>query len=63
MNRINILGNDFDVLGRIENINIADSFVMPQNKIGDGNGEAKLYVGQVGEKLKDFFCFLYLIVF
>lgn len=55
MNRINILGNDFDVLGRIENINIADSFVMPQNKIGDGNGEAKLYVGQVGEKLKDFF--------
>jgi hypothetical protein len=55
MNRIEILGKDFDVLGRLENINIADSFVMPQNKIGDGNGEAKLYIGQEGEKLNDFF--------
>ena len=55
MNRIEILEEDFEVLGNLEYINIADSFVMPQNKIGDGNGEAKLYVGQVGEKLKDFF--------
>ncbi|MGV8945380.1 MAG: DUF262 domain-containing protein [Lutibacter sp.] len=55
MNRIEILEKDFEVLGSLENINIADSFVMPQNKIGDGNGEAKLYVGQAGEKLKYFF--------
>ncbi|MFV8332084.1 DUF262 domain-containing protein [Flavobacterium sp. GSP14] len=55
MNRIEILEEDFEVLGILENINIADSFVMPQNKIGFGNGEAKLYVGQDGEKLEDFF--------
>ncbi|PIF61061.1 DUF262 domain-containing protein [Flavobacterium sp. 11] len=55
MNRIEILEKDFEVLGILENINIADSFVMPQNKIGDGSGEAKLYVGQDVEKLEDFF--------
>lgn len=55
MNRIEILGKDFDVLDSLESINIADSFVMPQNKIGNGNGEAKLYVGQVGEKIREFF--------
>lgn len=55
MNRIEILEQEFEVLGNLENINIADSFVMPLNKIGDGNGEAKLYVGQAGEKLNDFF--------
>ena len=26
-------------------ITVADSWVMPKNKLGDGNGEAKLYVG------------------
>jgi hypothetical protein len=55
MNRIEILEQDFEILGTLENLNIADSFVMPLNKIGGGNGEAKLYVGQDGEKLKDFF--------
>lgn len=29
MNRIEILEKDFEVLGILENINIADSFVMP----------------------------------
>ncbi|CAC9643978.1 hypothetical protein [bacterium endosymbiont of Bathymodiolus sp. 5 South] len=29
-----------------EKITIADSFVVRANKIGLGNGEAKLYVGQ-----------------
>ncbi|MEA5457814.1 DUF262 domain-containing protein [Arcicella sp. LKC2W] len=55
MNRIEILEQEFEVLGTLKSINIADSFVAQSNKIGDGNGEAKLYVGQVGEKLIDFF--------
>ncbi|WP_445747904.1 DUF262 domain-containing protein [Polaribacter sp.] len=55
MNQIKILDNDFEILGVLEKITVADSFVMPQNKIGNGNGEAKLYLGQVGDKLKDFF--------
>jgi len=55
MNQIEILEENFEILGKLETINIADSFVTPQNKIGDGNGEAKLYVGLAGEKLNDFF--------
>ncbi|WP_326981057.1 DUF262 domain-containing protein [Chryseobacterium sp. MYb264] len=55
MNRIEILEEDYEVLGILKNINIADSFVSPVNKIGEGNGEAKLYVGQDGEKITDFF--------
>lgn len=55
MNSIEILGQDFEVLGFLENISIADSFVLPQNKIGDGNGEAKLYIGQRGDFLESFF--------
>ena len=55
MNGIEILEQDYEVLGILKNINIADSFVSPLNKIGDGNGEAKLYVGQDGEKIIDFF--------
>jgi len=29
--------------------------VLRQNKIGTGNGEAKLYIGQDGKSLRDFF--------
>ncbi len=35
-------------------ITVADSWVMPKNKLGDGNGEAKLYVGS-REKMEAFF--------
>ncbi|WP_462267770.1 GmrSD restriction endonuclease domain-containing protein [Mucilaginibacter sp.] len=36
-------------------ITIADSFVLGPNKIGDGNGEAKLYVGYDNDELLGFF--------
>jgi len=50
------LGNkDFIVIDTKEKITIADSFVVRQNKIGGGNGEAKLYVGQEGEETRRFF--------
>ncbi|MBF2707310.1 DUF262 domain-containing protein [Flavobacterium soyangense] len=55
MNKVNINGNDYEILDVLEKISIADSFVLPSNKIGSGSGEAKLYVGQVGDKLKSFF--------
>ncbi|MDO4185928.1 MAG: HNH endonuclease signature motif containing protein [Bacteroidales bacterium] len=35
-------------------IKVADSWVMPKNKLGDGNGEAKLYVGS-RDKMEQFF--------
>lgn len=54
MNKITILNVNYEVLESIEGINIADSFVMPQNKIGEGNGEAKLYIGQRGKELRQF---------
>ncbi len=35
-------------------ITVADSWVMPKNKLGEGNGEAKLYVGS-RDKMEAFF--------
>ena len=53
--QIKILDKSYDVLETKEKITIADSFVVRQNKIGQGNGEAKLYVGQDNEVIRDFF--------
>ena len=53
--KIKIQNKVYRYLECIEKISIADSFVLPSNKINGGNGEAKLYVGQVGERLIDFF--------
>lgn len=55
MNRLTILNSEYEILGKLENISIADSFVSPKNKIGSGNGEAKLYVGQDNQTLQRFF--------
>lgn len=53
--KINILNKEYEVIDAKEKITIADSFVVRQNKIGSGNGEAKLYVGNDNEELRDFF--------
>lgn len=55
MTKVKILGESFEVLDMLTKINISDSFVMPKNKIGGGNGEAKLYIGQEGDKLINLF--------
>lgn len=52
---IKILDNDYKVLDAKEKITIADSFVVRQNKIGGGNGEAKLYVGNENDEMRGFF--------
>ena len=53
--KIELLNEDFKVLDTKEKITIADSFVVRQNKIGGGNGEAKLYVGNDNQEIRDFF--------
>jgi len=51
-----ILANqNFNVVDTKEKITIADSFVVRQNKIGGGNGEAKLYIGQDNNETRSFF--------
>lgn len=51
-----ILNNQhYTVVDTKEKVTIADSFVVRQNKIGGGNGEAKLYVGQDNAETRSFF--------
>ena len=50
---IKILNKQYEVIDAMNNITLADSFV--KNKIGTGNGEAKLYVGNEGERYENFF--------
>ncbi|MRI64522.1 hypothetical protein EDM00_11075 [Ornithobacterium rhinotracheale] len=45
----------YRVIDTKEKVTIADSFVVRQNKIGSGNGEAKLYVGNDNVETRDFF--------
>lgn len=48
-------GNRFTFVDTIDSpIAIADSWVKPKNKIGDGNGESKLYISSK-EKIESFF--------
>ncbi len=53
--KINLLNKLFTVIDTKEKITIADSFVVRQNKIGAGNGEAKLYVGNDNDDTRSFF--------
>lgn len=38
-----------------EKITLADSFVLGSNKLGDGNGEKKLYIGNESETIRSFY--------
>jgi len=53
--QIKIGNQPYDVVDTKEKVTIADSFVVRQNKIGSGNGEAKLYIGNNNKELRDFF--------
>ena len=46
-------GKKYEAVDCLNNITMADSFLL--NKIGTGHGEAKLYVGNEGERLENFF--------
>jgi len=52
---IQIGNSNYNVIDAKEKITIADSFVVRQNKIGGGNGEAKLYVGNDNSEVRSFF--------
>lgn len=52
---ITLLTQTFNVVEAKEKITITDSFVVRQNKIGTGNGEAKLYVGNDNQEIRNFF--------
>ncbi len=52
---IKLNNQEFKVIDAKEKITIADSFVVRQNKIGGGNGEAKLYVGNDNAEVRGFF--------
>ncbi|MGL2967024.1 HNH endonuclease [Flavobacterium sp. XGLA_31] len=47
--------SQYKVVDTKEKITIADSFVVRQNKIGGGNGEAKLYIGNDNHDIRSFF--------
>ncbi|CAD5900210.1 HNH endonuclease [Carnobacterium maltaromaticum] len=52
-NNVWIFNSKYEVLDVLNNITLADSFL--SNKIGTGNGEAKLYVGNDSDELNTFF--------
>lgn len=52
--KIQLAQQTYSVVDTIERITMADSVVDRSNKIGSGNGEAKLYVGQEGEQARAF---------
>lgn len=53
--KIEINNQNFTVIDTIEKMTIADSFVLRLNKIGEGNGEAKFYVGNENAETRAFF--------
>ena len=55
MKSISINNKLYSVQDTKTRITIADSFVLGPNKIGEGNGEAKLYVGYDNDDLNAFF--------
>jgi len=43
--KINITGNEYEVIDAKEKMTVPDCWVL-KNKIGEGHGEAKFYIGQ-----------------
>ncbi len=52
---ISIDGKTYKIIDTREKMTVADSFVARSNKIGGGNGEAKFYIGNEGDEIRDFF--------
>ena len=55
MSKLIINGKSYEIVDTIEKMTIADSFVLRSNKIGEGNGEAKFYVGNENDETRSFF--------
>lgn len=55
MENIIINNQTYSILDTKEKITVADSFVKRSNKIMTGSGEAKLYLGNDNQEIRDFF--------
>lgn len=55
MAKIKINSANYTIVDTKEKMTVADSFVKRQNKIMTGNGEAKFYLGNDNEEVRDFF--------
>lgn len=55
MQTIELNKKTYQLLSKEENITIPDCTVINSNKIGKGNGEAKLYIGHESLKLREFY--------
>jgi len=53
VNLIEIFNHEYEVIDTLNNITLADSFLL--NKTGTGHGEAKMYVGNESEEISTFF--------
>src|SRR5258708_3517776 len=55
MTAININNTPYKIVDTKEKMTVADSFVKRSNKIMTGNGEAKFYVGNDNNEIRNFF--------
>lgn len=55
INNMEVAGKQYTIIDTKEKMTVPDCFVLFANKIGDGHGEAKFYVGNEGKELRHFF--------
>lgn len=55
MSSLTIIGKTYRIIDTKEKMTVPDCFVLPSNKIGKGNGEAKFYVGNENKETRKFF--------
>jgi len=55
MSKINILGVEYTKIDTKEKMTVPDCFVVRSNKIGSAHGEAKFYIGNNSQELRNFF--------
>ncbi len=52
---IEVNGQKYEIVDTVEKMTVPDCFVVSSNKIGTAHGEAKFYVGNENEQVRDFF--------
>lgn len=52
--KIKILDREYKIIDTVEKMTVPDCFVLGANKIGLGHGEAKFYIGNDNDRIRDF---------
>lgn len=52
--KIKILDREYEIIDTVEKMTVPDCFVLGANKIGSGHGEAKFYIGNDNDRIRDF---------